>query len=231
MGKTCVVPPDGLVSWWPGDGSSADRVGANPGQILNGTHFVPGKVGGAFAFNGVNDAVRVPNFSSSVLSGDLTIDVWVFPTKDVPHKSIINQWGDAQTFGQRSFALAVGAEGTVEFPLSDSAREMNMSFHTYNTAPGVVPLNSWSHIAAVFNHTTGVREIFVNGVMIGQREDAPFTLAACTTDVMIGAAMQSYGGLYCGFPGLIDELDIFDRALSADEIRAIYDGGSAGKCK
>ena len=52
----CVPPPEGLVSWWPGDADASDIVNGNDGVLINGALAgVEGKVGGAFSFDGVND--------------------------------------------------------------------------------------------------------------------------------------------------------------------------------
>ena len=53
--KGCAPPPSGVVSWWPGDGNTDDIVGPNHGQLFGGAHFVPGFVGQAFKFDGIDD--------------------------------------------------------------------------------------------------------------------------------------------------------------------------------
>src|SRR5258706_4514474 len=58
-GGQCNYPPSGLVSWWPGEGTADDAFGGNPGGLVNGVTFTPGKVGQAFNFNGVSDYVRL----------------------------------------------------------------------------------------------------------------------------------------------------------------------------
>ena len=93
--------------------------------------------------------------------------------------------------------------------------------HTHIT-PGV-----WYHVAMTYDASSGTLKLYVNG----------------TNDVTVsssGNIIRTSAPLYIGgspnpnypyyFPGLIDEVDIFDRALSASEIQAIYNAGSAGKC-
>src|SRR5437763_2728435 len=57
VAQTCVQPPPGLVSWWPGDGNAKDIADGNPGTLQGGVTFASGKVGQAFHFNGVDGAV------------------------------------------------------------------------------------------------------------------------------------------------------------------------------
>lgn len=56
----CAVMPPGVISWWSGNGSANDIIGANNGTLVNGTSFAPGKVGQAFSLDGVDDHVFVP---------------------------------------------------------------------------------------------------------------------------------------------------------------------------
>src|SRR5262245_15525608 len=69
----CVAPP-GLVSWWRGEGNANDSVGSNHGALRGGTGFGPGRVGQAFAFDGVDDWVFVPDSASLRLTGALTFE-------------------------------------------------------------------------------------------------------------------------------------------------------------
>jgi len=59
LAPTCVAPPSGLVSWWPGEGDAADAVGGNGGQLQGGAGFGAGKVGQAFSFTGTGQHLRV----------------------------------------------------------------------------------------------------------------------------------------------------------------------------
>src|SRR5215471_7984053 len=76
-GQTCVQPPSGLVSWWPGDGNAQDIIGGNSGTITGNVTFAAGNVGQAFSFvKGSASGVVVPS-SASLNLADLTIEAWV----------------------------------------------------------------------------------------------------------------------------------------------------------
>jgi uncharacterized repeat protein (TIGR01451 family) len=95
----------------------------------------------------------------------------------------------------------------------------------------VITLNVWNHIAAVYDQPSGTRRIYVNGALIAERTDPPITVTDSIADLAIGGGLVSPTILEGPFAGLIDEVEIYDRALSAAEIQAIFDAGSAGKCK
>lgn len=77
--QTCVLPPSGLVSWWPGDGNFDDIQDGNSGTNAGAVTFTSGKVGPAFLFDGSpNSFITLPN-SPNLLpaSNQLTIDAWI----------------------------------------------------------------------------------------------------------------------------------------------------------
>ena len=78
--QSCVQPPSGLVSWWPGDGDADDIVDGNPGSLEKGAMFAPGKVGKAFSLDGVDDHVRVEHNPDNLNLNQMTIDAWIQKT-------------------------------------------------------------------------------------------------------------------------------------------------------
>ena len=76
---SCVAPPSGMVSWWPGEGNANDIQGINNGTLVNGATFAPGKVGQAFSFDGLDDGVTIQagNGSLNMGASDFALDAWV----------------------------------------------------------------------------------------------------------------------------------------------------------
>ena len=86
-----------------------------------------------------------------------------------------------------------------------------------------IPLNKWAHVACTYDEVTGDLTIYIDG-----KFDASGDFHADNPII------SGDGGLLVGgpdFTGLIDEVELFNRALSAEEIKAIYDADTAGKCK
>jgi hypothetical protein len=225
----CIPPPSGLVGWWPGQGNANDIAGTNNGTLSSGASFASGKVGQAFNFDGVNGYVEVANSSNLNPAASFTIEGWIYPRQD-RLQVIMSKWTDSPAQrNQRSYVFITSANESLGFAVSDWAHQWDVSFHSFYTSNNAFVLNTWSHVAAVYDQPAGARRIYVNGVKVAERIDPPITVTNSTAKVAIGAAFSA-GPADTYFDGLIDELSFYARALSAAEIQAIYNAGSSGKC-
>jgi len=210
---TCTPPPPDMVSWWPGDDNANDIQNSNNGILQNGASFAAGKVGRAFSFDGVGSYVVVPdspNLDFSPIS-PLTVDAWVFRTSNSSIQHILGKRPGCG--GQISYQL-VYVQGALVFG-GDAGTGVQ---------GGDIPLNAWTHVAGTFDGSTW--SVYVNGGLVG-RNCAGGTLGPVTdAPLTIGTS-----GDCAPFGGLVDEVELFNRALSASEIQAIVNAGSAGKCK
>lgn len=223
-GTGCVPPPSGLISWWPGDGNAGDIVGINHGTLQNGVTFAPGVVGQAFSFDGVDDFVQAPD-SPNLRPTRITVDAWVFPQTFASHSDVFVA-RDGGTAGTRSWNFQAHHDGFAPACLNKPAFSMFIDgSNVFACGTTTLPLNQWSHLAATFDGST-IR-IYVNGVLEGQSAAVGNLDAAVGTSLTIGAL----GGAFDFFKGLVDEVEVFSRALNASEITAIFTAGSAGKCK
>ena len=73
--QTCVQLPEGLISWWSGDGNADDLVGTNDGALQNGATFAPGQVVRAFSFDGADDYVTVGS-NVNLANSSFTVEAW-----------------------------------------------------------------------------------------------------------------------------------------------------------
>jgi N-acetylneuraminic acid mutarotase len=214
----CTSPPANMVSWWPGDGDANDIQGGGNGTLQNGAAFAPGKVAQAFSFDGLDDFVKVQNTANLNLTQALTIDAWVNP-------AVANQYGGIV---EKTVADHVNTQylldlegGVVFFRLIVVPDVDHRTVHS--NAP--IPVNTWTHIAGTWDGDT--MKLFIDGVQ--QTETV-----AVSPPINSGAGPARIGSLgdnIYHFAGLIDEVEIFNRALSPQETLALYLAGSAGKCK
>jgi hypothetical protein len=233
----CDPPPMGIVGWWPGDGNANDIVGGNNGTLVGGVTFAPGEVGQAFSFDGLTGAVVVPDAPSLDQTQQLTVDAWVYPTAisgsddvvgGIVTKDLVGNQYDIGRRNADSCAPSSGIPtGNIAFAM-DGITGLPNECRGWVNGGAALPLGAWSHIALTFDgHFVTV---YVNGAVTRQIAVSG-TLTVSTGPLTIGARSGSDNSGRSRFAGEIDEVDIFNRALSASEIQAIYAAGSAGKCK
>ncbi|MEY2527898.1 MAG: hypothetical protein QOE73_2669 [Verrucomicrobiota bacterium] len=220
----CTPPPTGMVSWWPGDDNANDIQDGNDGTLQNGATFAPGKVGQAFSFDGVDDFVNVPD-SPSLNQQTFTIDAWI-------------KTGGITNGGVEGFIAAksgTDASSGYEFGVETPAQGGHLRFALNGGAGGAdfsgtisVTDNAFHHVAATYDGAT--MKLFVDGNLDAQKAVAVTISYPAGHPFVIDK--REYPDAPSGtFPGLIDELEFFNRALSPTEIQAIVAAGSAGKCK
>ncbi len=214
-----VSAPTGLVGWWPGDGTTLDvTASANHGTLMNGAAYAPGKVGQAFSFDGVNDDVSVPDnplLSPHVgATGEMTVMAWI----QVPaYPSTGRPFVAKGTSGAWEYALYANPDGSVQFILWSSAGV------TYASASGgKINPGQWHHVAGVLKKGQYAR-LYLDGLQVGEK-------TSFTGDTADGSSPLYFGrrgdGYY--FPGLVDEVALFNRALTTEEVSAVYSAGSLG---
>ncbi len=232
--QSCVPTPPNLISWWPGDGNANDIINGNPGTLQNGATFAAGFVtsgnGEAFSFDGVDDFVEIPSTPELQITGSITIDAWIkvdlgFTTQG---RQIVDKQGGLT---DRSYAFQV--VGSTAAPLPDVVDfffSEDGSFDPDNCIGGTTNVvdGQWHHVAATFDSATKEMRVYVDGSLDASKIAEDSSIHVNSQNVIIGR----FGGFAANpFPGLIDEVEIYNRALSSAEIQAIFLAGSAGKCK
>jgi hypothetical protein len=226
----CALAPSGLIAWWRAEGDALDSAGSNQGTV-DGVTFSGGKVGQAFLFDGVNDGVNLGNVPAFDFAPDssFSFEAWFksFGPTPPPNDSqailvLNNNCGNtAQFLSLRNLDVSYGV---VEFFLRDA----NGVFAS--TASPPVSSNQ-------FHHVVGVRE--VNGAVKTLRLHVDGVLVDTETDPSTGALTLSAADWIgrrntCGtdsvFNGIIDEISVYNRALNTEEVHALFNAGSAGKC-
>lgn len=222
MAQTCIEPPAGLVGWWPLDEVSgttaADIVGGHDGTHVGGPTPVTGKVAGGLSFDGIDDAVRIPATFPFHQPGDTTLEFWL-NTPAAGHHAVF--WTRADSMDSNRFHFFVNADSTFGFDYRSPSGALHILVGQCCT--GVpIPRNAWTHLA--ITRTGDVYSLYVNGTLAASAPDASPDLPTATDWHMSGRS----GGMY---QGNLDEVALYNRALSATEIAAIFNASSAGKCK
>ena len=206
----CVLPPDGLVSWWPGDENAEDIWDTNHGDFQNDKTYATGRVDQAFSFDGVDAYVDVGDIG---LNGDWTIDFWA--KLDTVARTI-------------QYPIGMGPRAGITYGTGIFMAYSNNKWGVYDGldyflgSPTLA--NIWYHIAVTKSGTTYTAYLDGNYENSGTLGDIDIN------NLQIGRRIEPSGSVWY-FNGLIDEVEIFNRALLQSEIQDIYKAGSAGKFK
>jgi hypothetical protein len=202
------TPPAGLVSAWRADGNANDSVGGNNGTMLGSVTFGPGIAGQAFQV-GNGSYVTIPGAPNLDFgqTSPITVNAWVFRTSDSDTQHILGK--RTSDCGVLNYQMYYQYD-YVGFGGNDAA---SLSF--------VLSKNTWYHLAGTFDGSTF--SLYINGEL---KATAPGTLGpVVSSDLEIGNSGACANGW---FGGLIDEVEIYNRALSSSEILAIFNARSIG---
>jgi len=214
--SACVVAPSGLVNWWPGAGNANDIIGGNNGTLQNGATNAPGKVGTAFSFDGVDDRVAVPGYGTNIPRTEITVEFWQ-KVSAVRNQSAFS-WNTFISTNVFNAHVPYG-DGKVYWDFGDIGTSGRLSY-----TPPVSLVGTWQHFAMTASQSGNYMRIYRNGVLEASKVGMT-PLPGGNLDLLIG------GQSAVPFGGLIDEVSIYNRALSDSEIAALYNAGSAGKCQ
>ena len=186
--------------------------GGNAGTAANTTWTTSGKFGNALVFNGSNARVTIPDSPSLRLTTGMTLEAWVYPIV------VDNAWRDVIYKGDDNYYLE--SSSTNASKLSGGG--------TFRSAPiygaAALPINTWSHVAVTYDRANLV--LYVNGAQVAT--------GAATANIETSANPLQIGGdtIYGQyFNGRIDEVRVYNRALSAGEVLADMNnpiGGGGG---
>lgn len=235
----CVEAPSDLQHWWTADGNTFDIIGGQHGVLTDGATFGNGKVGQAFDLDGTNDQVVVPNDPTAKFNftGAFTIDAWIFLDATSPQFApIVSKWDDISG-AKRNYFLAVevfNGAPRLRFDVSRDGGFLGTSSAIVYSSTAV-PTGEWVHVAGVFDPSQAVlvdrMKVYINGVNVSGLNQVP----AQVTSVFVNTEPLRIGAGDLGsdvrdfFNGRIDEVELFDRALTAAEINTIFAAGSSGK--
>lgn len=216
------IVTDGLVSLWTFDESSIeentakDTWGENHGTIIGEPKIVEGKIESALEFDGLVDYVDCGNdFSLSFGSNDFTASLW-FKISDFSdgHASLIGKtrggWADPDVFGW-------------EFAIRSGGYYLNID-NTANDAKGLMPLKSFSfgtfyYATFVVDRQNGEVRVYTDGEYLN-RLDISAVKGSLDNTYPLHIGWRIWGGF---LKGLIDEVKIYSKALSEDEIQRNYE--------
>ena len=208
--------PAGLVAWWRAETNAQDSAGTNHGTAANGATYAEGRVGQSFRFDGVNDYVNVPD-AAALRPASVTLEAWViFNAASGP---II-----ARTVGSAiadSYILWLNG-GNLNGAVCDIAGAA-----TILSIPFAPVFGQWYHVAFSFDDFTKQQALYLNGDRVATNQSNR-SIGYDNHPVLLGGDIDNGSPVFL-LNGRIDEAAIYNRALTADEVAAIWVAGAAGK--
>jgi len=203
----------GLVGYWPMNEGVGTKAGDSSGQgntgSITGATWTSGKHGKALSFDG-NDYINVSN-SSSLNSSLITVAVWVNPTSFANYKTIAikttsSSWNDGW--------------GLFHYT---GANDIRFFINGYNAnyVSANIPIGSWSHITGTFDGS--LISIYTNGTLTATSTYSG-SINTSSNILQIGSGDIVGGGFW---NGKIDDVRIYNRALTASEVAKLYKAGAA----
>lgn len=214
----------GLVALWSGDGDGKDSVGGND-AVLTDISFADGKVGQAFSLNGYSSCLKIPASESlDVGTGDgITITTWIKPS-DVDGFHPILEWNPTEPLhGPVGVNLWIGTNPGSHGVLQANVTGVDYSGHALTSRSEMVVNGSFQNVAVTYDKASGMGVLYLNGAIIAQSQWGSFV--PCTKgNLLISRRPNDLQGDSTHdrfFAGLLDEIAIYNRALSAEEIQDI----------
>ncbi len=211
------APCAGLVAEWRFDGDALDTSGlANHGTLFNGT-FTAGVAGQALSLNGTSTYANFGNDASLNPAAAITLSAWYRPVafSGSGNDSIIDK--GAASHSPPYYQYHLGVAGTQYNPPGSCGFNVATTGGPTGggTGNGFLQNGQWYHFVGTYD---GARsKFYVNGVLISDIA-ATGTIANLGKPVLVG----KFNNLNFYLPGTIDEVRIFNRGLSADEVDLLY---------
>lgn len=232
----CLSKPSGLVGWWKADGNGNDSAGANDVTVTPAeSSYAAGVIGQAFNFDGTSGFAEKPNPDGTLNVGNQswTVSAWVQSSYSGANaQTILSRYScgwDCEMQNSALYELSLSATGQAVFSVREStsgATEIDV-IGTTNLRDG-----NWHLVTGVLDRTPGNVNTYVDGVLQNSADGSGLgTIDDPSSPLEIGMHfIQGWGTPEFYFNGLVDEAQIYNRALTATEVQGIYSAGSAGVC-
>ena len=226
--SSCVPPPSGLASWWSADLASGTTVpdisDGNNGTISGGVTIVPMEVGSAFEFNGSSGYISMgnpPNLNFGT-EGAFSLEAWFnWDGGGANVNNIIRKSNYGGGPGSGYWLRILGYNKTLEFFTGET---VGLAGYSSGRATTPISANNWYHAVAT-RESSGIMKLYLGGEL---KDTAQAPKADTTSESPFQLGAWNGGSEF--FNGMIDEVSIYARALSASEVLALFDSGSVGKC-
>ena len=223
----CVSQPSGLLSWWSGEGNGNDQMGLNNLTLYNSAAFATGFVGKAFNFSSDTGSssgyARNSSTQSIPASGPIGFAAWIKYDSTAAAGSnpeVLTLDGPSACGNGILHGIVLGGKNTVAIARGCGASP------NFNCGANVnIGDNHWHLVVTGWDGANST--VYLDGSLAAQCSGADFTRDVSW--VSLGGRPDQDSG-NSPYVGLADEVQIYNRALNASEVQALYTAGANGMC-
>jgi hypothetical protein len=202
------VPTSGLVGWWPFTGNALDSSGnGNHGTVTGALLTIDrnSKLNSAYSFDGNGDFINCGNSPTVNITGSVSISAWIYANKLSGEKGIISKMNT----GISTYDLITG---------DNLFRWIDVGGFLFSNP---IKPKEWIHVVSVFDSSLLYKSIYINGKLDTMRNILVGTIPTNSDNLYIGAHQPSNVPSW-SWDGILDDIGIWNRALSACEISKLY---------
>ena len=227
-----VATAQGVVGLWHGDGNGDDAVGGNNAALFNGVKFADGVIGLGFKCDGMDEKIVVSN--TPVLNfaarQDFSIEAWIKPSAAPGNfqglMTVISKRVAPDTITALGYELYL-RDGALGVQLADKLEPFG--WHNFESAGPDLRDGRFHHVAVTVERLSPVGgKLYVDGKVV-----LTFDPTTCPGDLSNAGPLRignhPQDGLPAFFNGIIDEVSIYNRALSPAEMLAVASAGAGAK--
>ena len=201
----------GLVGYWRFENNAFDYSGnENNGTVTGATYNLTGNFGGAYEFDGNDNWVQIPNSPSINISRSLTISLWFKPNINNTRQELISK----VIASPQAYLIRYENNNRIRAQINNGSNYFDFN---YLSQPEIAS-NSWHYAAFTFDYETREGVIYVDGKNVSSAITPGNFPSPNNNNLRIGTTANGQND----FNGSIDEVMIWNRALSDSEIKMLY---------
>ena len=209
---------NGLVGYWPFNGNANDvsRNGNNGtvnGAMLTSDRF--GNSNGAYSFDGINSYI-IANNTPNILTSNYSVSIWFNSTISLCSNNVMLRSGNASNCGWQGFS--VGPAGPNNFGLIDVGNNNYAFVSNYNC--NNVSSNEWHNL--VYTRQNMYSKQYIDGILVSSNSSSHYDVASNCPIFFGSNHLDQNGNSWNVFNGKLDDIAIYNRALSSSEIQQLY---------
>lgn len=212
---------NGLVGYYPFCGNANDGSGSGNNGVVSGATLTTDRFGNAnsaYNFNGTNNYITIANVAANTFTSTFSISVWVKPaigygsgsSPNGTQNQIVSKWGYGGV-NNAAYSLGVDQAGIAFTGVHNGSASSSV-----NSSPSTISINEWHHLVSTL--TGGVLKLYVDNVLVKTISNS---VNAQNSRYTLDIAREALGN-YGYFKGVIDDIQLYNRALNACEVNQIY---------